>query len=147
MTVTLALDLEGTLISNAVSCFPRPGLRDFLIGVECQFDRLVVYTTVAPMHVRRLAKDLANEGLVPHWLADVEIVIWQGGIKDLRFIPGADIERTLLVDDIEAYIHPEQRSQWIKIEPFEPPYPSTDRELARVAAVLDARRQLLLNRQ
>ena len=42
----LALDLEGTLISNAVSQIARPGLRPFLDEVRGQFDQLVVFTTV-----------------------------------------------------------------------------------------------------
>lgn len=42
----LALDLEGTLISNAVSQIPRPGLYSFLEHVQGQFDQLVMFTTV-----------------------------------------------------------------------------------------------------
>jgi trehalose-6-phosphatase len=43
----LALDLEGTLISNAISQIPRPGLVRFLNDMQSQFDRLVMFTTVS----------------------------------------------------------------------------------------------------
>ena len=42
----LALDLEGTLISNAVSQIPRSGLYEFLEYAQGQFDELVMFTTV-----------------------------------------------------------------------------------------------------
>lgn len=38
----IALDLEGTLISNAVSQFPRPGLFDFLTFCQGGCDRLLI---------------------------------------------------------------------------------------------------------
>jgi len=39
---TLALDLEGTLILNAASPFPRPGLNDFLEFCHLRFSSIVV---------------------------------------------------------------------------------------------------------
>ena len=38
----LALDLEGTLISNAMSQIARPGLREFLEFCGDRFPRLVI---------------------------------------------------------------------------------------------------------
>ena len=35
----LAMDLEGTLVSNAVSQLPRPGLYDFLEWAAATFER------------------------------------------------------------------------------------------------------------
>jgi hypothetical protein len=43
----LALDLEGTLISNAVSIFPRPGLYNFLEFCHDTFDKIVLFTSVS----------------------------------------------------------------------------------------------------
>ncbi|WP_239510823.1 hypothetical protein [Stenotrophomonas maltophilia] len=37
----LAIDLEGTLISNAISQIPKPGLYRFLEDVNLLFDRLM----------------------------------------------------------------------------------------------------------
>jgi hypothetical protein len=58
--LTNALDLEGTLISNAVSQFPRPGLFIFLeychqnfVGVASRFEtRLVIFTAVNEVRFR-----------------------------------------------------------------------------------------------
>jgi hypothetical protein len=58
--LTIALDLEGTLISNAVSQFPRPGLFTFLeychqnfVGVASHFEtRLVIFTAIDEVRFR-----------------------------------------------------------------------------------------------
>ena len=47
----LALDLEGTLISNAMSCIPRPGLFAFLEGCREMFARVVLFTAVLEARV------------------------------------------------------------------------------------------------
>ena len=44
--IVIALDLEGTLISNAVSQFPRPGLYSFLEYCQENFSRIVIFTAV-----------------------------------------------------------------------------------------------------
>lgn len=132
----IALDLEGTLISNAMSCFPRPGLRVFLDTCRSRFDRVVLFTAVDAARVRAIVEVLAGEGSVPSWFADCEIVAWSGPHKDIRFIPEADIVRTLLVDDLEAYVHPDQKQRWIPIKAFDPPYDDGDRELERIARLL-----------
>lgn len=133
----LALDLEGTLISNAMSQIARPGLRKFLDFCGEAFPRVVIYTSIPENHVRRKARILVNQGSAPEWFVDVEYIEWDGKIKDLRFIPGAEPEEIILIDDHEAYIHPRQRQQWIKIQPFETPYPVDDRELFRIRLVLE----------
>ena len=43
----LALDLEGTLISNAMSQIVRPHLKFFLEEVNVKFDKIVIYTAVS----------------------------------------------------------------------------------------------------
>lgn len=48
----LALDLEGTLISNAVSQIPRPGLYEFLESAKSLFEGLVIFTTVPESTLR-----------------------------------------------------------------------------------------------
>lgn len=44
----LALDLEGVLITNAISQFPRPGLMSFLNECEDLFghENIFIFTTV-----------------------------------------------------------------------------------------------------
>ena len=133
---TLALDLEGTLISNAVSQFPRPGLFAFLEFCRDRVPHLVIYTAVSETRFRDVSRRLVDEGSAPEWFAKLPHLQCTGQYKDLRLIEGAEISTTLLLDDLESYVHPEQREQWIRIAPFEAPYTDEDRELVRVMGLL-----------
>lgn len=135
----LALDLEGTLISNAMSQIPRPGLRGFLCACRRMFPRIVVFTTVTEARFRDIARLLVEENLAPPWFAELEYVVWKGDKKDLRFVENADPAEVVLVDDFERYVHPYQREQWIEAEYFGPPYPADDEGLSRLEKVLQAR--------
>jgi hypothetical protein len=135
----LALDLEGTLISNAMSQIPRPGLYEFLERVKTMFERVVIFTTVKEYRFRPIAQGLVQEGLAPTWFADIENIEWSGTTKDLSFIPGCEIEEALLVDDFEIYVHPGQEKQWIKISLFASPYPDGDMGLYEVLEILEKR--------
>ena len=135
----LALDLEGTLISNAMSCFPRPGLYDFVEDCRSIFERIVLFTAVSESRVRLILELLAREGSTPAWFRDIDVVSWAGDIKDLHFISGCVPQDVLLVDDVESYVHPNQREQWVRILPFVPPYPITDKEFLRVIEELRRR--------
>lgn len=83
----LTLDLEGTLVSNAMSQIPRPGLHHFLSRCNELFPRVVMFTTVKEDRFRSIARLLVNEGVAPEWFAQIEFIYWQGETKDLRFIP------------------------------------------------------------
>ena len=135
----LALDLEGTLISNAVSQIPRPGLAPFLDSCKGMFDRLVVFTTVREERFRAIARVLAEEAAAPGWFADLEWVTWSGATKNLAFVPGARVDEVLLVDDYKGYIVPEQKGQWVSAQPFEHPYPDDDEGLKMVLVELQRR--------
>lgn len=135
----LALDLEATLISSAVSQFPRPGLFDFLNRCRELFARIVMFTTVPEVRFRQIAATLALEGAAPAWFQEVEYVNWVGSTKNLEFIPDCDVIEAMLVDDLESYVHPGQASQWIKVEPFEPPFDDSDTGLASVLVELEMR--------
>ncbi len=135
----LALDLEGTLISNAMSQIPRPGLFAFLERCRVLFPRVVMFTTVNEERFRRIATLLVADGAAPAWFADIEYVAWEGETKDLTFIPGAAVGETLLVDDFEVYVHPGQESQWIEVDYFDAPYDEQDTGLARVLVALQQR--------
>jgi NLI interacting factor-like phosphatase len=130
--LTIALDLEGTLISNAVSQFPRPGLFTFLEYCHQNFERLVIFTAVKEVRFRAIARTLADSENVPPWFVDLEYISWSGEYKDLLFIPQVRIERTILIDDRVEYIHPEQKSRWLDISGYEYPYSNDDCELDRV---------------
>jgi NLI interacting factor-like phosphatase len=130
--LTVALDLEGTLISNAISQFPRPGLFAFLKYCHQNFERLVIFTAVSEVRFRSIARTLAEAQDVPAWFVDLEYINWHGTYKDLSFIPHATIDRTILIDDRIEYIHPDQKDRWIDIRGYDYPYPADDRELERV---------------
>ena len=80
----LALDLEGTLISNAMSQIPRPGLHAFLSRCRELFTRIVMFTTVDEASFRKIEQSLVEEGFAPDWFATLKYVQWHGETKDLR---------------------------------------------------------------
>lgn len=132
----LALDLEGTLISNALSQIPRPGLHGFLTGCKALFPRVVMFTAVEEDRFRPIARRLVEEGAAPAWFADIEFVHWHGETKDLSFIPGVQPSEALLVDDFEPFVHPGQEKQWMPVECFDPPYEPSDAGLLKVMSLL-----------
>jgi len=133
----LALDLEGTLISNAMSQIPRPGLFEFLSRCAQLFPRVVMFTTVKEERFRQIAKLLIEEGVAPAWFASIEYIAWHGGTKDLKFIPNADPQDVWLVDDFEKYVHPGQESRWLKIDLFDYPYEDADQGLRKMLEILE----------
>jgi len=139
MIQVIALDLEGTLVSNAMSQIPRPGLFDFLEGCKSICDRVVIFTTVREELFRKVARLLVDERIAPEWFRDVEYIHWEGKTKDLSFIPGVTPSESLLVDDFYIYVHPGQEGQWVEIKQFDHPYPDTDRELGITLSVLQSK--------
>jgi len=138
---TIALDLEGTLISNAVSQFPRPGLREFLDYCDERFDTVCIYTAVRDEVCIPIVKTMVDEGNAPEWIFQSDLIQWDRTVKDLRNIENTNVNDCLIVDDNPDYIVGSQVSQWIQIEKFSSPYPDTDRELERVRVVIDSRFQ------
>lgn len=129
LPTVLALDLEGTLISNAMSQIPRPGLHAFLERCAALFPRMVMFTTVKEDKFRQIARLLVEEGMAPAWYADIEYVHWHGDTKNLEFVPDAAVSDIILVDDFEIYVHPGQEAQWMQIAYFDYPYSEDDRGL------------------
>ena len=115
----LALDLEGTLISNAMSQIARPGLYEFLCECRELFTRIVMFTAVSEEMFRPIAERLVADGVAPEWFRDIEYVRWSGPTKDLAFVPGAAAGDVVLVDDFEIYVQPGQESQWVQVPLFE----------------------------
>ncbi|WP_313413563.1 NIF family HAD-type phosphatase [Stenotrophomonas sp.] len=131
----LALDLEGTLISNAVSQIPRPGLRQFLESVRAEFDQLVMFTTVPEARVRPIARLLVEEGHAPGWFRDLAYIRWTGSTKDLRLV-SAELGNALLLDDHRSYVHPGQEAYWIEAPHFAAPYAQEDTGLREALALI-----------
>lgn len=137
----IALDLEGTLISNAMSQIPRPGLYSFIEKCAKCTSNLVLYSAVNPDRCRKIIQVLAQEGDVPIWFAEINIVNWDyrnhRAKKDLRLIQ-TNWTRGILVDDIEDYVAAEQLSSWVSISNYDG-YTKNDDELERVAGVIAQR--------
>jgi hypothetical protein len=133
----IALDLERTLISDAMRAEPRPGLFDFLAFCRQRFERVVLFTSVVEADAREIMEELDRGGLLPPgFLARLEYVDWSGEYKDLRFISNALPEEVLLVDDDAGWIRPDQRSRWVAVAAWDG---GEDRELVRVQSVLERR--------
>lgn len=122
---TIALELEGSLISNALSQFPRPGLWAFLDYCVKRFDRLVLFTCVNEERVRNIRNTLESEGRNPMEIIDIEIVQSHGRYKDLNYLDISPVN-ALLVDDQEAYVEPEQKANWVDIKCRDYPYERGD---------------------
>jgi NLI interacting factor-like phosphatase len=133
----IALDLEGTLISNAMSQFPRPGLYNFLVAVKRLAHRVVMFTGVQEPLFRQIAATLCQEGKAPSWFLDIGYVEWDHlSKKDLIYIKNIRIERSVIIDDMPEYIKEEHMQQFVHIRQYESPYSLQDRELERILAVL-----------
>lgn len=134
----LALDLEGTLISNAISQKPRPGLMAFMDYAKTTFSRIVMFTSVPQPLVARIAALLVQEGVAPPWFLKLPYVEWSGQTKDLRFV-STKLGETLLLDDHEPYVHPGQHPFWIEAPLFAAPYAENDIGLKIAAQRIEER--------
>ncbi|MGL6075903.1 MAG: NIF family HAD-type phosphatase [Fimbriiglobus sp.] len=131
----LALDLERTLLDDARSGQPRPGLRAFLNFCHEHFARVAIFTTVETTEAQAVLADLDDRGFLPKDLtAKLEFIEWCGEYKDLAFVPDAKPDDIRLVDDDSGWIRPDQRDQWIPIAPWDG---GSDHELASVQRLLN----------
>ena len=135
--MVIALDLEGTLISNAVSQIPRPDLTTFLEGCRVLAARVVIFTTVSEDRFRAIADRLVTDGYAPPWFAEINYVQWSGRYKDLTPLVNEHRAAVVLVDDHAGYVHPDQHEHWIPIASYDPGCP--DSELVRVLIELQER--------
>lgn len=121
--LTLALDLEGVLITNAISQFPRPGLMRFLCQCEELFgkDNICIFTTVNETRFRHIAEQLVADGYAPEWFAKIRYIDWVGEHKDLRFVDD-DINTVIVVDDYPPYIKQTQKHRLIEVIQYLQPY-------------------------
>lgn len=134
----IALDLERTLIDDALSGCPRPGLFEFVQFCLERFERVVLFTTVEEADALEVLNQLADHGAIPPGLLDVlQYLDWTGEFKDIAFVPGALPGQVLLVDDDSGWIRPDQSDSWVPVIGWdgEP----SDRELWRVRAELERR--------
>lgn len=139
----IALDFEGTLVSNMVSLFTRPRLYEFLEFCKTNFQRIVIFTFVDEPDFRKAAELLVNEKSVPEWFSLIEYINWKDSdysdnkrYKDLRCIPNSEINEIYIIDDIPQFIREEQKGQYIQIEPYYGPEEIEDFEFDRIIQLL-----------
>lgn len=132
----LALDLEGTLVSNAMSQFPRPHLSEFMDFCRLHFEKIVLFTAVRKEKAMPIIQILIEEGEIPAFYKTMQYVHWKGKHKDLHFVqkmfPNTLIKNIYLVDDLKEYIAFEQEQQWFHIPTWTSPYLSEDTELLKL---------------
>lgn len=130
----IALDLEGTIISNAMSQFSRPGLYPFMEFCLSHFEHVVIFTAVNESRAVSIVEYILEENEIPN--GDYPYVKWKGEWKDLKWVqavyPTYSIDEMVLVDDLIEYVKPSQFGQWIEIENWKSPYDGNDEELYRI---------------
>lgn len=131
----LCLDVEGTLISNAVSQIPRPGLYEFLEGLSRICD-LALYTSVSRERLQSIQDVLIQERAVPSWFRELPTFHPEGNLK---FKANCRRHDAVLLDDQATVIAPGERDWWIPIEEFLPPYSMDDQGLAKAFADIQSR--------
>jgi acetylornithine deacetylase/succinyl-diaminopimelate desuccinylase-like protein len=135
----VCLDLEGTLISNAVSQIPRPGLREFLEEVKTLAD-VILYTSVSPKRTEEIKKLLVSEGCAPGWFLSLEVIHPEATIKFKHRVPRySEYQRVFLVDDQIEVIAKDEKDWWVPVGEYVSPYPPDDCELASVALQIEKR--------
>ena len=137
----LALDLERTIVSDAMNREPRPGLFDFLLFCVHTFERVVLFTAVNKGQALAVLTELQEKGFAPkEFVSKVTYVEWEGKYKDLRFVSGVAAEEILFIDDDSGWVAPGQERQYIPIAEYDPYLvQGADTELQRVCSVLTAR--------
>lgn len=143
--VTIALDLEGTLISHASSMVPRSGLHDFLTFCHQQFERVLFFSFVDKEHGRKILNTMADNDHMPEWVRSAEYFHAEGGrpgAKDLHQL-GVDPEHALLVDDQPQVLPRNQLHRLIRIPEFREPYEPGDQALLTVRRRLENHNHLI----
>lgn len=138
----LALDLEGTLIDNALDNVPRSGLYNFLEFCKSKFERIVIMTAIDIKTFINTKNILIENNFVPDWFANIEYINYHdlpesnfGEFKDLRCISMDNPGVALIIDDMESNIRENQKQNWIFIRTFYGS--SSDNELIKLKKYLN----------
>jgi len=138
--ITLALDIEGTLLSQVSKKVPRPGLYQFLEFCHGQFERVVFLSFVDEERGRAVLNSMADSGHMPDWVRTAEYFQAIGGrpgAKDLRQL-GVDPEQAVLVDDQPQVLPREQLHRLVQVPEFKEPFDEDDRVLKDVRSRLQS---------
>jgi len=151
MIDALALDLEYTLIYNVDRPIPRPYLYEFLDFCFSNIPHVVLFTGIRNHVAMEVLYNLGRRRHIPIEASNMHVIRWNRVIrgewqkKDLKYVQqvhlGARLDHIYLVDDIEEFVLPSQRNQWIRIDPFriqgDDVLKNTDNELVRIQHILE----------
>lgn len=126
MKPLLCFDLEGTLLSNAVSQIPRPSLYPFRERAIALCD-LMIYTSVSEQRVFAIQKLLVPENSAPIWFEALNVIRPAGTLKPKSACGHDD---AFLLDDQVSVIAPGEEDWSIQIPEFLPPYSDEDKALS-----------------
>jgi hypothetical protein len=135
----LCLDLEGTLISNAVSQIPRPGLYRFLEHASVLCD-LMLYTSVSRERVDSIRRLLIEEQVAPKWFVELPVIHPTDTVK---YKNRCGRSCALLLDDQVAVLAAGEEDWWVPILEFSPPYSEQDCELLKALETIESRLHML----
>jgi len=138
MKPLLCLDLEGTLISNAVSQIPRPGLYQFLERVAEICD-LMIYSSVSAGRIDSIRELLVSEKHAPEWFLILPIIRPERTTKPKSACGRID---AYLLDDQPGVIAPGENEWWIPIQEYLPPYSDCDTALKDALEAIETRVRL-----
>ena len=117
-SLLVCLDLEGTLISNAVSQIPRPHLFEFLHELK-EFADVVLYTSVSEDRTKAIKALLANEKYVPEWFRELPSLHPIGTVKSRELVSNRHLYETiLLVDDQAAVVKEGEADGFVHVKKF-----------------------------
>lgn len=133
----LAVDLEGTLISNAVSAFARPRLAEFLGWASTRFAQVVLYTAVPAARAAVVLKRVTELDGVPAAVMPTRVLTQEGPCKGLHHVD-RDTWPILLLDDQAGAVCPDEVEQWVPIQPWSAPYANDDDGLRGARQLLEA---------
>jgi len=130
----IAINLEGTLISDAITCTPRPGLRRLIEVCIFAADEVVILTTTGTDETRRVLYGLGAKGLLPPGFPSVVRIVEPGTKRtDLSLV--GDPATVAIIDDRDIAV-PGQESRLIRIPQFEV---EDDDVLSRLANAIRAK--------
>lgn len=134
----LAVDLEGTLVSNAVSAFARPGLGAFLGWASTRFAEVVLYTAVRTERAEAVLDAVVELDDIPSSVLPARVITQVDRCKRLHRVADDDWA-VLLVDDQAGAVCPAEVDRWIRIEEWSAPYARDDAGLRAARAALETR--------
>jgi hypothetical protein len=140
--VLVCLDLEGTLISNAVSQIPRPHLFEFLEALSKITD-ISLFTSVSEERTIAIKTLLVDETYAPEWFKDLPSLHPKGTKKPRRLVLNRERYQAVFLVDDQISVIEEGESDWhIHVKEYLPPYSRDDRELLSVLGQIQQRAQI-----